>query len=88
MKEMNEGKICQSCAMPIDDVATRGTEKDGSKSEEYCSYCYEGGAFTYESTMQEMIEACVPHMVGEQFTEQSARQMMEQVFPTLKRWAQ
>lgn len=40
-------KFCQSCAMPLNlhgqDV--RGTEKDGSKSERYCSYCYADGAF-------------------------------------------
>ena len=37
--------FCQSCTMPIDNVADRGTEKDGSKSNEYCKYCYQNGAF-------------------------------------------
>lgn len=30
-----EQKICQCCAMPIDET-TFGTEADGSKNEEYC----------------------------------------------------
>ena len=31
-----EQKICQSCAMPIDE-STFGTEADGSKNQEYLS---------------------------------------------------
>lgn len=40
-------KFCQSCGMPLnaDEKDMRGTEKDGSLSSEYCSYCYENGAF-------------------------------------------
>lgn len=37
-----EQKICQCCAMPIDET-TFGTEADGSKNEEYCQYCYDTG---------------------------------------------
>ena len=50
-----EQKICQSCAMPIDE-STFGTEADGSKNQEYCHYCYANGQFTKECTMDEMIE--------------------------------
>ena len=50
-----EQKICQCCAMPIDET-TFGTEADGSKNEEYCQYCYADGHFTKECTMDEMIE--------------------------------
>ena len=50
-----EQKICQYCAMPIDET-TFGTEADGSKNEEYCQYCYADGHFTKECTMDEMIE--------------------------------
>ena len=45
-----EQKICQCCAMPIDET-TFGTEADGSKNEEYCQYCYADGHFTKECTM-------------------------------------
>ena len=37
--------FCQSCSMPIDDAALRGSEKDGSVSNEYCKYCYQQGEF-------------------------------------------
>lgn len=36
--------FCQSCTMPTDNEADRGTEKDGSKNSEYCKYCYKDGA--------------------------------------------
>jgi len=31
--------------MPIDIDHVKGSERDGSKSNEYCMYCYENGAF-------------------------------------------
>lgn len=37
-----EQKICQCCAMPIDET-TFGTEADGSKNEEYCSIAMQTG---------------------------------------------
>lgn len=39
-------KNCQSCGMPLNkDTQGGGTEKDGSKSVKYCSYCYANGEF-------------------------------------------
>lgn len=43
---MKNNKFCQSCGMPFkQDPQGGGTEADGSKSLEYCSYCYSSGAF-------------------------------------------
>ena len=66
-----------------------GTNSDGSKSGDYCKYCFENGAFTSNSTMEEMIEICVPHMVSAhaEMSADEARKMMGEFFPTLKRWA-
>lgn len=56
-----EEKYCQSCAMPMGATDEMyGTEQDGTKSADYCKYCYENGAFTFQGTMQEMIELCLP----------------------------
>ena len=52
-----EQKFCQSCGMPLNPEVL-GTEKDGSKNEEYCTYCYADGHFTVECTMDEMINQC------------------------------
>ncbi|MDV0444784.1 hypothetical protein MmiAt1_03240 [Methanimicrococcus sp. At1] len=89
--EIPENMIfCQCCAMPLDETGEfNGTEADGSKSEDYCVYCYKDGAFTApDATMEEMIEICVPHMVSanEGMTEETAREMMQKYFPELKRW--
>ena len=84
-----EEKFCQSCGMPMSDPdAVYGTNADGSKSADYCSYCYENGKFTQECTMEEMIEFCVPHMATAEsgVSEDEARKMMHEFFPKLKRW--
>lgn len=80
--------ICQSCAMPLESPEMYGTNRDESPNEEYCKYCYQNGAFTKEETMEEMIETCIPFMTepGSGFTEETARQLMRQTLPQLKRW--
>jgi len=38
--------FCQSCGMPMEeDPGNGGTNTDGSKSQKYCSYCYQEGTF-------------------------------------------
>ena len=86
---MTEEKYCQSCGMPMgqgDELY--GTEKDGSKSADYCKYCYQNGAYTVKGTMQQMIDFCVKPMLDEnpKMTEAEAREMMNKYFPMLKRW--
>lgn len=85
---MTNQNFCQSCGMPMESPAQYGTEADGSRSHDYCSYCYDKGAFTFGGSMDEMIEICVPPMTegNPDMTADKARQMMQQFFPTLKRW--
>ncbi len=88
MKEMNQ-KFCQSCGMPMGDTdELYGTNRDGSKNEDYCKYCFENGDFTFQGTMEEMIEICVPHMTAAHadMSSEDARKGMREWFPTLKRW--
>ena len=69
-----------------------GTNADGSKNEEYCMYCYKDGAFTNDCTMEEMIEFCAQFVdevnknMPQPMTREQYKQMMQQYFPTLKRW--
>ena len=54
--------VCQSCGMPMKkDPQNGGTNSDGSKNTEYCSYCYKGGAFTSPeiNTPQAMQAFCI-----------------------------
>jgi len=85
---MNQQKFCQSCAMPLTEESQFGTNADGSKNEDYCLYCYKDGAFTAETTMEEMIEFCIPHVLeaGVYPDANAARAAMREYFPKLKRW--
>lgn len=84
--EKMETPFCQSCGMPMETQEMYGTGADGAKTPEYCTYCYQNGAFTSDVSMEGMIEQCLPHMVSEERTEAEARAMMEAFLPTLKRW--
>lgn len=76
---------CQCCGMPLteDDIISK--EADGSFNEDYCKWCYADGTYTY-SDMNDLIDVCVAHMVGENFTEEQAREYMKQMLPTLDYW--
>ena len=79
-------KFCQSCVMPMSDEHF-GSEKDGSKSEDYCSYCYQDGEFTTDISMEEMIDYSAPKAAeATGMSEEAARKMCEDMFPHLKRW--
>ena len=76
--------ICQCCGMPLEDSLI-SREKDGTPNEDYCKWCYADGQYTY-SDMDDLIDVCVTHMVGENFTEEQAREYMKQVLPKLDYW--
>ncbi|MBP5750465.1 MAG: helix-turn-helix domain-containing protein, partial [Firmicutes bacterium] len=76
--------VCQCCGMPLEDEII-GHNKDGSLNESYCKWCYADGTYTY-SDMDDLIEVCVPHMLGDGFTEEQARAYMKQLLPTLDYW--
>ena len=79
-------KICQSCAMPMEDESVFGTNKDGSKNSDYCIYCYKEGEFLQKVTMEEYIEMMVPFADQAGMTGDQMREFCEKVYPTLKRW--
>lgn len=78
--------------MPLTDPAQYGTRADGTAEPDYCLYCYAGGRFTQDYTMEEMITHCAS-FVEEfnrdsevKYTPQEAAAEMRRYFPTLKRW--
>lgn len=80
--------FCQSCGMPMTEEAHFGSETNGSKSEDYCCYCYKAGAFTSDCTMEEMIDFNLNCEGAQEIfkDKEESRKMMLQWFPTLKRW--
>ena len=86
---MKTYKFCQSCGMPKSkDKGNGGTEKDGSKSEKYCSYCYQNGDFFMKDeikTPQQMQEMCIKMMKKEGMNGFLAW-LMTRGIPRLERW--
>lgn len=81
---------CQCCSMPIPDPALHGTEADGSPSESYCKYCYQGGDFTTQNVdMDEYIEATA-QMEADALgiSREEAVSLMATLLPHLKRWSE
>lgn len=69
-----------------------GNNADGSKSEDYCMFCYKDGAFTMDCTMEEMVEHSTQFLdevnkhMPKPMTKEEYKQMMLGFFPMLKRW--
>lgn len=69
-------------------VTNLGTRADGTQSSEYCSLCFQRGAFSQPNlTLQDMISMSVKNMTGElKMPEEKARELAHTVVPKLKRW--
>ena len=82
-------KQCQSCVMPLHSKKVgdcRGTERDGSKSEKWCSLCYVDGSFVNPNcTLNEMIDIVDDALKrdGRWFP---MRWAARKQIPTLERW--
>ena len=72
--------------MPLEKEEDFGTNVDGSPNGDYCAYCYRGGAFLADCTMEEMVEHCLPHMPLGRTDPEACRAYMRSLLPTLGRW--
>lgn len=76
--------ICQCCGMPLDD-AVISTEKDGSRNEQYCKWCYADGTYMYHD-MDDLIEVCVKNMASDEHPADAVRAYLKDMLPTLDYW--
>jgi len=73
--------------MPIDGTELAGTERDGSKSNEYCKYCYQQGKFTDpDMTWDEMRKNVIEQMEKEKVPEDMIETAVGRL-QHLKRWS-
>ncbi|WP_135611599.1 zinc ribbon domain-containing protein [Methanococcoides sp. AM1] len=88
MKEPECMVFCQSCGMPLEKDEDFGTNADGSKSDEYCNYCYQNGKFTQpDITLEEMIEQCSKAIDAYGIMSlEEGKELSQQNLPKLKRW--
>ena len=86
--EIPRGLICQSCAMPMEDEADFGRNRDGLINKLYCKFCYQDGEFTMpDLTLEEQIERLVELATQRMgMTEEDARAMAGKALPNLQRW--
>jgi len=72
--------------MPLDNAELRGTEKNGSESQEYCKYCYQDGAFINPGmTLKEMSTIVITQMEKMNIDTKTI-DMAVSSLPHLKRW--
>jgi Putative zinc ribbon domain len=77
--------------MPIGEAfGNLGTERDGSPSGEYCSFCYRNGAFTLPGlTVGDMIRLSIDNMTGDLgMPLEEASEVANRVIPSLRRWSE
>ncbi|GAB2806555.1 hypothetical protein GCM10027043_01770 [Ferruginibacter profundus] len=72
--------------MPLDRPELAGTEKDGSKNQEYCIYCYQNGAFINPGMTLEEMKVLVKEQMEKMKIDNNLITAAVNILPTLKRW--
>ena len=80
--------FCQSCGMPLDNPEMLGTEKDGSRSSEFCKYCYQAGSFINPKMTLDEMKTLVANFLQKENAPASVVQHSVNMLPGLKRWRQ
>ncbi len=83
---METKKFCQSCSMPLDKPEMRGTEKDGTPSSDYCTYCYQHGAFLSPGMTLEEMKVLVKTQMEKMNIDSALVKRAVKSLPHLKRW--
>ncbi len=88
MNSREQGPFCQSCAMPMHKPEDFGIEANGIRSNDYCTYCYQEGAFVQpDITREGMIDFCTNILMEKGIMpKEQASIMLKQTIPNLKRW--
>lgn len=82
-------KQCQSCGMPLFTKKAgdcRGTEADGSKSDQWCSLCYQNGAFVMPDCTLEQMKKIVDDALIQNGSGKLMRWLAQKQLPHLARW--
>jgi hypothetical protein len=83
---MELNQFCQSCSMPLANDSLLGTEKDGSKSRQYCKFCYQDGAFINpEMTLEGMTTFVKAKMLDMNMDPGTIEKAVKRL-PYLNRW--
>jgi DNA-binding XRE family transcriptional regulator len=85
--DLPEDPVCQCCGTPFSVPHMEcGTDADGSENPAFCKWCYDEGAFAYQS-MDDVIEYCAPFMAqGAGVSVDEAVSYLGAMLPTLEHW--
>ncbi len=83
---MDNVTFCQSCGMPLNKEELKGTKKNGLKTDEYCKYCYENGAFKNPEMNLEDMKKNVQNQMKKMQLHENVIQKAVNILPALKRW--
>ena len=86
---MDDKMRCQSCGMPLSaEFSNLGTNADGTKTDEYCSFCFQNGEFTAPNqTLEEMIKSSIENMTADlNMPPEKAAELANSFIPKLRRW--
>jgi hypothetical protein len=72
--------------MPIDSEEIKGTDKNGSKNDDYCKFCYDDGVFKNQKmNLDEMKNKVKTQMRKLDLHEHTIQKAINSL-PALKRW--
>jgi transcriptional regulator with XRE-family HTH domain len=78
--------FCQCCGMPLSEDSMISREKDRSFNEDYCTWCYTDGNFTYP-TQDSLVDFLIAHIPNpENQSEGERRKMFAIQLSQLKHW--
>ncbi|MBZ5855586.1 zinc ribbon domain-containing protein [Flavihumibacter profundi] len=83
---MENKNFCQSCSMPIDKPELMGTEKDGSRNKEYCTYCYQNGSFVNPNMSLDEMKKLVKAQMEKMKIDTATINLAVSTLPHLIRW--
>ena len=80
-------KSCQSCGMPLKrDLQKGGTNSDGSRSQKFCSHCYQNGKFVQPDITLTQMQEQVKGKMKEMGFPKIMGGMFSRGIPKLERW--
>ena len=79
--------VCQSCNMEIFEDSDFGTEANETLSVEYCTHCYQEGAFVDPDLTVDQMSAIVSDFIeADNVTMAEAKAISKALLSRLKRW--
>ena len=73
--------------MPISQEEYIATNKNGSKNNDYCVFCFKDGSFVHDMNLDEYIEYNMQFASEAGMSKEDFRNYCNTTLPTLKRWA-